>query len=134
MPQSPPLPADLQALVDSIPALLPMRRGAVSERFMRCGKPACACHRDEDARHGPYYSWTRVIDGTTRSRLLSPAQAEIVRRQVAAGGEFRRTIEQFWEAAERMADQEVERPADPPAEKGGSATNSRRRSRPKSSR
>lgn len=128
------LPADMQSLVDSIPALLPMRRGSVSERYVKCGKATCACRADASARHGPYFSWTRVIEGVTHSRLLSPTQAEVVRRQVASGGEFRKIVEQFWDAAERLADQEIENATDASnetAEKGGSRTSLGRRSRRK---
>ena len=135
MPESTALPPDFQALIESIPGLLPLRRGSVSERYMKCGKASCACRHDDSARHGPYFSWTRVIDGVTHSRMLSPAQADIVRRQIASGAEFRRIIEQFWEAAERLADEEIDTPADASpetAEKGGSRTSSRRRSGPKS--
>lgn len=137
MPESTAHPANFQALLDSALALLPLRRGTVSERFMKCGKASCACRRNDSARHGPYFSWTRVIDGVTRSRLLSPAQADVVRRQVAAGGEFRKIVEQFWEMAERLADQEIEDPTDASKEspeKGGSVTNSKRRLKLKSRR
>lgn len=136
MPQPDALPPELSALVASVAPLLPMRRGSVGERYQMCGKPSCACHRDPTARHGPYHSWTRVIDGKTHSRMLTAAQAELVRQQIASGAEFRLLIEQFWEAAERLADQAIAEPqtAPPAAEKGGSATSSRRRSRPKSPR
>lgn len=129
------LPADIQALLDRVPTLLPLRRGGVSERYMKCGKPTCACRTDDAARHGPYFSWTRVIGGVTHSRLLRPDQAEVVRRQVAAGAEFRKLIEHLWEAAERLADQELAPPTDAStetAEKGGSKMSSVRRSRRKS--
>ncbi len=37
----------------------PMRRGALSERYVKCSKKGCACAESPDARHGPYYSLTR---------------------------------------------------------------------------
>jgi len=128
------LSPELQTILSALPPLLPMRRGSLSERMMKCGNKHCACQSDPAARHGPYHSWSRVIDGTTHSRLLTAAQAELVRQQIASGGEFRALIEQFWEAAERQADQAIadSKTAPPAAEKGGSATNSRRRSKPKS--
>lgn len=128
------LPPELQTILSALPPLVPMRRGSVSDRMMKCGNKHCACQTDPAARHGPYYSWSRVIDGTTHSRLLSAPQAELVRQQIASGAEFRLLIEQFWEAAERLADQAIAEPqtAPPAAEKGGCATSSRRRSKPKS--
>jgi hypothetical protein len=134
MPTTPTSPPEADTLLARIPALLPMRRGSVGVRFQKCGKASCACASDPSARHGPYHTWTRVIDGKTHSRVLTPTQAELVRQQIASGAEFRALIEQFWEAAERLADEAIATPrtAPPAAEKGGSATSSRRRSKPKS--
>ena len=137
MPTPSPSDTAVQSLIEALPDLLPMRRGSLIERYITCGKPACPCASDEDARHGPYFALSRVIRSKTVSRYITREQADVVRRQVAAGGEFRKIIEQFWEAAERLADQEIEAPTDASketAEKGGSATNSRRRSKPKSPR
>lgn len=49
----------------------PIRRGSVSERFVKCCKPTCPYATDTKARHGPYYSWTRLVKGKTQSRLLT---------------------------------------------------------------
>ena len=132
MPLPNPLPPELAALLAAVAPLLPMRRGSVGERYQMCGKAACACHSDPAFRHGPYHSWTRVIDGKTHSRMLTASQAALVRRQIAAGAQFRLLIEQFWEAAERLADKEIATSMDASpetAKKGGSRTNSKRRSK-----
>ncbi|MGA3029079.1 MAG: DUF6788 family protein, partial [Bryobacteraceae bacterium] len=49
----------------------PMRRGSLSERFVKCSKPGCPCASDPKARHGPYFSLTRAVQGRTQSRLVS---------------------------------------------------------------
>ena len=67
----------------------PMRRGSVSERFVKCSKPGCPCASDSMARHGPCLSLTWAVRGRAQSRLLTPQQAEIARRQIQAGHEFR---------------------------------------------
>jgi len=106
----------------------PMRRGALTERFMKCGKPGCPCHGQPDARHGPYHSLTRTIAGKTRSRYLTAKQAALAGEQIEAGHEFRKRVAAYWEVCERWADAELEG-ASPAAtaQKGGS----RRRSRQK---
>lgn len=86
----------------------PMRRGSVSERTIRCGKPGCACADDPKARHGPYHSLTQAVGGKTRSRFLTAEQAAIAQRQVAAGRAFRRNIEDYWEVCEQWADAQLE--------------------------
>ena len=106
-----------------------MRRGTLSERYVKCSKPSCGCRQDADARHGPYYSLTRGVGGKTQTRLLSAAQAALVRRQIAAGQKFRREVERYWEVCEKAADQEL---AEPPvasqeaAEKKGSKRTSKK--------
>jgi hypothetical protein len=110
-----------------------MRRGSLSERFVKCSKPACGCASDPKARHVPNYSLTRTVGGRTQSRFLTPQQAEIARRQIEAGHEFRQQVDAYWKPCEQWADQHLEQSeaASPEAaQKGGS----RRASNPKSPR
>lgn len=113
----------------------PMRRGSLTERRVRCSKPNCACSDDPTARHGPYFSLTRVVDGVTRTRLLTAGQAELARRQIEAGREFRDATELYWKACEQAADAELETLRQGSAdgvEKRGSARSSKRKSARKS--
>jgi hypothetical protein len=48
--------------------------GTLLERRTRCGRPGCRCGADPPVPHGPYWSWTRKIEGTTRTRYLSSEQ------------------------------------------------------------
>ena len=101
----------------------PMRRGSLSERFVKCSKPGCPCATDRKARHGPYFSLTRAINGRTHSRLVNLPQAEVVRRQIEAGHEFRQQVDAYWKICEQWADEEVKGPSTETAEavkKGGS--------------
>jgi hypothetical protein len=113
----------------------PMRRGSLSERTIKCSKPGCACAHDPKARHGPYFSLTRAIDGKTHSRFLTQEQAALARQQIEAGQEFRTKVEAYWEDCEVWADRELEGSASTrEAEKKGfkrtSKTKSPRKSRP----
>ena len=110
--------------------LKPMRRGSVSERFVKCSKPGCPCASDPKARHGPYLSLTRAVKGRTHSRLLTPRQADIARRQLQAGHEFRQQVDAYWKLCEQWADEELDQTPVASAEaaqKGGS----RRASKPR---
>ena len=101
----------------------PMRRGSLSERFVKCSKPGCLCATDSNARHGPYFSLTRAVSGRTHSRLVNPRQAEVVRSQIEAGHQFRQHVDAYWKICEQWADEEVEGTATQTAEavkKGGS--------------
>jgi hypothetical protein len=50
--------------------------GTITERHMRCGKPACRCKADPPTLHGPYLQWTRKVNNKTVTRMLSPEQLE----------------------------------------------------------
>src|SRR2546427_11094568 len=89
MPNFQEVPARVRDLATQIAQPKPMRRGSVSERYVKCSKPSCACADDPKARHGPYFSLTRRVAGRTQSRFISAGQAELVRRQVEAGQHFR---------------------------------------------
>ena len=115
----------------------PMRRGSLSERYMKCSKPGCACGDSPDARHGPYFSLTRGVEGRTQSRLIAGDQAEVVRQQIEAGQHFRQRIESYWQACERWADGELGTPeaaSNEAAKKRASKRSSRPKSLPRSRR
>jgi hypothetical protein len=48
--------------------------GTVLHRQARCGKPACRCHADPPTLHGPFWSWTRKVNGKTVTRRLTDDQ------------------------------------------------------------
>jgi hypothetical protein len=50
--------------------------GTLTERHMRCGKPNCRCKHDPPTLHGPYWQWTRKLDGKTVTRWLNPEQLQ----------------------------------------------------------
>lgn len=56
--------------------------GSLIKRFMPCGKPSCRCAKDPEARHGPYFEWTRKVGGKTVSVRLSRAQAPIYKEWI----------------------------------------------------
>jgi len=101
----------------------PMRRGSLSVRYLKCNKPGCACANDAGARHGPYTSVVRTVGGRSQSRAVPVAQADVLRRQVEAGQQFRKQVEAYWEACEQWADAELQAPqatSNEAVKKGGS--------------
>lgn len=136
MARSAAVPSAVRQQFDALGPPQPMRRGSLSERYMKCSKPGCACGDNPDARHGPYFSLTRAVEGRTQSRLVSVEQAEIVRKQVEVGQHFREQIETYWQACERWADAELEteEASEEEAKKGASKRGSMPRSSPKSRR
>lgn len=102
---------------------------------MKCGQKECRCHEDARARHGPYYSLTRMAEGKTRSRYLTAGQAALAKRQIEAGLAFRRRVEAYWQACEQWADAQVagsEEGWPEELKKGASKKPSKRKLSPKS--
>jgi hypothetical protein len=129
------VPAAVRETLTAVAEAQPMRRGSLSERWVKCSRPGCPCSERPDARHGPYFSLTRMVDGKTRSRLLTGEQAEIARRQIDAAHRFRQRLEAYWQACERWADAQLETAAPAPrGEKGGSKRRSRQSLRGRSRR
>lgn len=58
-------------------------QGSLEERWLQCGKPNCACARNSDRRHGPYFQLSWKEKGKTLSRRLSPEHAALYRQWVA---------------------------------------------------
>jgi hypothetical protein len=131
------VPGAVRKLAEQLAEPRPMRRGSVSERFMKCGHKECRCQHDPQARHGPYFSLTRAEGGKTRSRYLSAEQAALAREQVEAGQEFRRQVETYWQACEQWGDTQLdasEVASQEAAKKGASKRPSKSRSSPRSKR
>jgi hypothetical protein len=126
-------PTEIRDIARRLAEPRPMRRGSLSVRFIKCNKPGCPCSGKAEARHGPYTSVVRTVGGKTVSRMVPAAMAEVLRRQIEAGQEFRKDVDAYWDACERWADTKLDAPdaaSDEAAKKGGS----KRPSRPRSSR
>jgi Family of unknown function (DUF6788) len=113
MAQSLEVPRAVRELATGLAQPQPMRRGSLSERYVKCSKPGCACDTNPKGRHGPYYSLTRAVGGQTHSRFLSTQEAELVREQIATGQQFRQTVESYWAACEQWADAQLEKREEP---------------------
>jgi hypothetical protein len=50
--------------------------GTILERRICCKKPGCRCMREPPELHGPYYQWTRKLNGKTVTRLLTSEQKQ----------------------------------------------------------
>lgn len=83
---------DYQALQRALSQVGYFRRGTLLKRFMPCGKPGCACQGSPPRLHGPYYQWTRKVDGKTVTVRLTPEQADLLAGWIATGREMERII------------------------------------------
>jgi len=74
-----------EALKREVVDVGPIRRGSLVRRFMPCGKASCRCQADPPQLHGPYYQWTRKVDGKTVTVRVKPDEAKLLRQWIANG-------------------------------------------------
>lgn len=65
--------AKIAAAMSDIGFALP---GTLIKRHICCKNPNCRCTADPPQLHGPYYQWTRKINGKTKTTRLNADQAE----------------------------------------------------------
>ncbi len=87
--------------------------GTVVSKKLPCGKAYCACHRDPEARHGPYWYWSSKKDGKTVSRMLTEEEAAVLVPWIRNRQEVESTLKQMRQLSARMLElllpSEVER-------------------------
>jgi hypothetical protein len=80
-------PAELVARCRALAAELAeigfIARGSVVAATTTCSSKGCHCHTDPARRHGPYWQLSRSSGGTTRTRRLSEAEAQLYQGWIA---------------------------------------------------
>jgi hypothetical protein len=82
-------------LTEQVGALGFVSEGTLVHRYTTCGKPTCRCQTDPDHRHGPYWQWTRKVDGKTVTRRLSPAEATLYEEWITNGRRLEELIREM---------------------------------------
>ena len=82
-PRPPVPPAQIRQIQAAISALDWICPGTLLKRWKVCGRPNCRCAQDPQARHGPYYEWSRRERGHLRHSLLAPDQAQRLATAIA---------------------------------------------------
>lgn len=77
--------------------------GSVVRRFMRCGKPNCRCQADPPQLHGPYWQWTRAVNGKTLTRNLTEDQARLYQGWIANRRRLTKILTEMDKVSERAA-------------------------------
>ena len=64
----------------TIAALDFVASGTLHVRTKVCGRPNCRCATNPEARHGPYYEWSRREDGRLVHRVIPESLATKVQQ------------------------------------------------------
>ena len=86
-----------------------MCSGNLRRRYAVCGTPNCRCKGRPPQPHGPYYYWSRLLDGKVVQRVLSPKQVEIVARGIKNYRKVRELLRRWQE--ETVREIEIQRDA-----------------------
>ena len=96
-----------EALKRQIADLPPIRRGSVVRRFMPCGKPGCRCQASPPQLHGPYYQWTRKVQGRTVTTRLDQTQAKLLREWIQNGRRLDRLVGKMEQVSLRLTERQL---------------------------
>lgn len=89
---------------DALAALEFVCSGTLLERTKLCGKPNCRCAQDPSERHGPYYEWSRRSKGRLVHRVVTPAQAKVLREAITNHRRILKLLEQWERQTARVID------------------------------
>lgn len=73
--------------------------GSLVSRYLKCGKPNCACHKDPAYRHGPYLYWSSKVGGKTVSKSVSGSDARVIQQWIANRIELESIIDKMKEVS-----------------------------------
>ena len=93
-----------QNLKTSLAELGCFRRGSIQRRLMPCGKSGCRCQADPPKLHGPYFQWTRKVQGKTVTVRLSSDQAELLRGWISNGRRLEKLIAEMERVSLRLTE------------------------------
>ena len=93
-----------QNLLDSLPRVGYIRRGTLLKIFTLCGSPTCACRDSPPILHGPYYQWTRKVEGKTVTVRLTREQADLLASWIANGRQLNKIISQMERLSMRVTE------------------------------
>lgn len=98
-----PLARRRREITDEIAALGPTLPGSLVQRTSRCGNAGCRCRGEPPQLHGPYWAWTRSVDGTTVTRSLTVEQADRYRPWFANAQRLRELVNDLKQLALQQA-------------------------------
>ncbi len=71
--------------------------GNLRRRYAACGTENCRCKAQPPKFHGPYYYWSRLLNGKVIQKVLSPQEARIVAKAIENYRMARQLLKQ-WES------------------------------------
>ena len=73
--------------------------GTIVKRHGPCGKKGCRCAKGFKYWHGPYYIWTRKVNGKTITKSLSKEQVAFCKKAIKNMNKLQLIITKWKEAS-----------------------------------
>ena len=85
-----------------------LRRGSLTARFRKCGKPNCHCAEKDSPGHGPCYSLTHARGGKTITQVIPSGPAvDRTREQIAEYRRFRKLVQELIAVSEQLCNAQL---------------------------
>src|SRR6267154_1977152 len=113
-----PMTISLKALLEkrdrapgSLSVISDLRRGSLTARFRKCGKPNCHCAQKDSPGHGPSYSLTHASGGKTITHVIPQGPAvDRTRAQIAEYRRFRKLVQELIAVSEQLCNAQLQQP------------------------
>lgn len=77
--------------------------GSLVSRSTVCGKPGCRCGADPPQLHGPYWQWTKKVNGKTVTRRLTDEQARLLQEWLGNRRRLQATLAALEDVSDKAA-------------------------------
>jgi hypothetical protein len=75
--------AELARLATELSSIGFTSTGSLVERYTHCTSEGCHCNADPPRLHGPYWQWSRAVDGKTVSRRVPRQEVPLYQEWIA---------------------------------------------------
>jgi hypothetical protein len=77
--------------------------GTIRKTYLLCGKKECACASKGGQPHGPYYFWTRKVNGKLTSKSIPKDKLRLYEGWIENRREFERLMKEVLEFGQEIA-------------------------------
>lgn len=81
--------------------------GTLNRRTKVCGKAACRCATDPEARHGPYFEWGRIQGKRRVSTTVSPKKARLLKTALRNQRQLKTLLRRWERETVRLIEHEI---------------------------
>ncbi|EQD56958.1 hypothetical protein B2A_05040, partial [mine drainage metagenome] len=79
-------------------------QGSIGERHLTCGRKKCRCHKNTEALHGPFYHWTRKVDGKSTGVWLPVQVADLLKEWISMDRKLHETVSRIEQITREAAE------------------------------